>query len=264
MHVVIAREHTKMAGAGIDRAIEGLGTTEVEWLGCERLRHLPALTPTELVPHGARAVVVAPHPDDEILAVGGLLSRLVRVGTPITIVAVTDGTASHAGSTEWPVDRLARERPRESRLGLARVGIEAEPVRLGLPDGGLADLRNVLAERLAPMLTADDVVFTTWRGDGHPDHEAAGEACAMAALRAGARLVEFPVWAWHWARPSDARLPWCRARRIVLLADDVRRKCDAVQAFNSQILGDPSTGAGPILRSTTVERAARPFEVVFE
>ena len=264
MDAVIALEHAPIARAGIDRAIQGLGTAEAEWLRWERLHQLPVLAPTELVPQGARAVVVAPHPDDEILAVGGLLSQLARVGSPVMIVAVTDGTASHVGSTEWPVERLARERPRESRLALARIGIESELVRLGLPDGRVTELRDLLAEQLAPMLTADDVVFTTWRGDGHPDHEATGDACAMAALRAGARLVEVPVWAWHWAHPSDARLPWCRARRVALDADDVRRKCDAVQAFASQLFSDPSTGARPILRSTTVERASRPFEVVFE
>ena len=52
----------------------------------------------------------------------------------------------------------------------------------------------------------------------------------------------------------------------VLIAEDEevsRRKRDAVQCFTSQLQADPSTGAGPILRGSTVARAARPFEVVF-
>jgi LmbE family N-acetylglucosaminyl deacetylase len=107
------------------------------------------------------------------------------------------------------------------------------------------------------------VVFTTWRQDGHPDHEATGEACALAAASTGARLVEVPVWGWHWSRPGDARMPWQRAFRLPLSEEAVRRKRMAVKAFTSQLRRDASTGSGPVLRATTVQRAARPFEVVF-
>ena len=37
----------------------------------------------------------------------------------------------------------------------------------------------------------------------------------------------------------------------------------AVQSFTSQLRRDASTGSGPVLRATTVQRAARPYEVVF-
>lgn len=246
-----------------DRAIEGQGTPESDWLGWGRLRTLPGATTLDLVPPGGRAVVVAPHPDDEVLAAGGLLAQLAARGVEIAVIAVTDGTASHPQSNEWPPERLVRARPRESRAALQALGIAAEPVRLGLPDGGLQDLHDVLADRLQPLLHPRDVVFTTWRHDGHPDHEATGHACAIAVKAARARLIEVPVWAWHWARPADARLPWHRAQRLTLDTDALRRKRDAVQCFASQLQPDPSTGAAPILRRTTVQRASRPFEVFF-
>jgi LmbE family N-acetylglucosaminyl deacetylase len=246
-----------------DRTIRGQGTTEAEWHGWPGLSSVRLTSMEALVPQGARAVIVAPHPDDEVLSVGGLLAQLARAGRAVRVIAVTDGTASHRGSSEWPAERLVRERPRESRLALSRLGIETEPVRLGLPDGELQDLRELLADRLLPLLDRDDVVFTTWRQDGHPDHEATGHACAFVAARTGARLVEVPVWAWHWASPGDARMPWRRACRLPLDAETVERKRDAVRAFESQLRPDSSTGAGPILRATTVERAARPYEVLF-
>ncbi|MFS2052897.1 hypothetical protein ACEN8K_28990 [Variovorax sp. CT11-76] len=52
------------------RAIRGDGTTEDEWNDWPGLARLPAIDSGQLVPEGARAVVVAPHPDDEVLAVG--------------------------------------------------------------------------------------------------------------------------------------------------------------------------------------------------
>ena len=57
----------KIRGAA-GRAIRGDGTTEAEWNGWPGLARLPAIAAGELVPEGARAVVVAPHPDDEVLA----------------------------------------------------------------------------------------------------------------------------------------------------------------------------------------------------
>ena len=245
------------------RAIRGEGTTEAEWHRWPGLAELPVIDMHALVPEGARAVVVAPHPDDEVLSVGGLLAQLADNGTPVQVIAVTDGTASHAGSTEWPAERLAKARPRETLRALERLGLEIEPARLGLPDGGLKDLRDLLAARLVTLLGPRDVVFTTWRRDGHPDHEITGEACALASATAGARLVEVPVWGWHWSHPGDARMPWKNAFRLPLSKEAVRRKRAAVQAFTSQLRRDASTGVGPVLRASTVERAARPYEVVF-
>ena len=47
-----------------------------------------------------------PHPDDEILVLGGTLSRLSAQGTDLRILPVTDGEASHAGFTAWTAERL--------------------------------------------------------------------------------------------------------------------------------------------------------------
>lgn len=247
-----------------DRAIEGLGTSEMQWRACTHLATTRIRRADDLVPVGCRAVVVAPHPDDEVLAVGGLLTQLGKLRRELLLVAVTDGTGSHVDSTEWPPERLARERPRESHAAWQQLGLHhVEALRLGLPDGGVTTMRDHLSDRLTALLRANDVVFTTWRLDGHPDHEATGDACAAATARTGATLIEVPVWAWHWAHARDARLPWSRALRIPLDDDALTRKKAAVQAFTSQLLPDPSTGAGPILRSTTVERAARNFEIVF-
>ncbi|SIP95602.1 PIG-L deacetylase family protein [Pseudacidovorax sp. RU35E] len=242
----------------------GDGTTESQWARCHRLAAVPAAHMSDLAPAGARVVVVAPHPDDEILAAGGLLALATQIGLPVALVAVTDGCASHPASRLWPPERLAAERPRETLAAFKSLGVQAQNlVRLGLPDGGLTAMETELARQLCDLLRPGDTVATTWQLDGHPDHEATGRAAAHAARTAGARCIEAPVWAWHWARPGDARMPWHRARRLPLPAAIARRKQVAIDAFASQLAPDPSTGAEPVLRATTVARAARPFETFF-
>jgi hypothetical protein len=48
-------------------------------------------------------------------------------------------------------------------------------------------------------------------------------------------MLEYPVWAWHWAAPDDDRVPWGRARRVDLDASVRVRKAAAVECFRSQV-----------------------------
>ena len=72
-----------------------------------------------------------------------------------------------------------------------------------------------------------------WRRDGHPDHEAVGRAAAVAAARTDARLVEYPVWLWHWGGEHD--LPWDQALRLPLDAAALAAKRRAISAHASQV-----------------------------
>ncbi|ALZ84570.1 acetylglucosaminylphosphatidylinositol deacetylase [Pseudomonas oryzihabitans] len=223
---------------------------------------MPAVEASQLVPPGHRAVVVAPHPDDEILGCGGLLCLLGELGRRLALVAVTDGDGSHPQSTLWPASRLRNTRPLETREALRRLQLERTTVtRLAIPDGQVSEQEDLLCQRLLDFLTPEDVVFATWRLDGHPDHEATGRAAVEACRVRGARCIEVPIWTWHWAAPGDARVPWARAQRLDLEDDVVALKRQAVNAFGSQLTEDSSTGQGPILPDTVVTRLTRAWEV---
>jgi LmbE family N-acetylglucosaminyl deacetylase len=241
----------------------GNGTPERQWRHWLRARALPHVAPETLLPPGVRAVVVAPHPDDEVLAVGGLLAHAAALGRPALLVAVTDGEASHPGSTRWPPGHLAARRRAETRRALARLGSRAAVLRAGLADGRVAEQAHVLHALLLRTLQPSDRVFTTWSLDGHPDHEATGRTTRAAAEQVGARVFEVPVWGWHWAQCGDPRMPWAQARLVALSPQAVVRKGAALQAFASQWERDASCLHTPILRPAMRARARRPFELVF-
>lgn len=250
-----------MATVG-DRQIQGAGTAPEAWLQWSGFAEMPRIEASQLVPPGHRAVVVAPHPDDEILGCGGLLCQLGELGRRLALVAVTDGDGSHPQSTLWPATRLRNTRPRETREALRRLHLERATVtRLAIPDGQVSEQEAALQQRLVEILTPEDVVFATWRLDGHPDHEATGRAAVEACRLRGARCIEVPVWTWHWAAPGDPRVPWERARRLDLEEDVLALKKRAVNAFGSQLTEDTSTGQGPILPPAVVARLTRAWEV---
>ncbi|GKT00997.1 PIG-L family deacetylase [Acidovorax sp. SUPP3434] len=218
-------------------------------------RLLPA-TPESLVAPFSRVVVVAPHPDDEVLVLGGTVAQLARRGHEVLVYAVTDGEASHPGSHAWPAERLRHVRPQESADALAQLGIAATVVRLGLPDGGLAAEELALAAHL--QLAPGDTVFVPWRHDGHPDHEACARAALAAARTVGACCIEYPVWALVPEHAAHARLRHRTLRRIAVADDLVQAKARAVRAFQSQI--QPDGGVAPVLPPSALQAWSGRFE----
>lgn len=246
--------------------IVGQGTTLHQWQNSRHLAGLEVVDVLALVPPGTRAVIIAPHPDDEVLGCGGLLQVLAGAGRALQLISVTDGSASHPGSARWPVERLSVIRPQESAEALRRLGVPMHRMkwlRGGFTDTQVAAEESRLCAFIEQHLRPDDVVFSTWREDGHCDHEAVGRASAQAARRVGATCHELPVWTWHWATPEDALVPWQRARKVLLTPEQVARKRHAVHAFASQLEGDPAAGLGPVLAPYVLDRLLQPFEVVF-
>jgi LmbE family N-acetylglucosaminyl deacetylase len=247
------------------RTIEAVGTAETVWQLCPLLAQAPTRPLSRLVAPHQRLVVVAPHPDDEILACGGLLALHSGRGGATLVVVVTDGEASHPERAGRSAHQLGQQRCAESHEGLQRLGVPAGPLhvrRLGLSDSAVARHTAVLARALGALLQPGDVVVTTWRRDGHPDHEACGAAVARACAQAGARVLEAPVWMWHWGRPGDERVPWARLVRLTLPAAVVARKQHALAAHASQLV-PAQPGETPILGDTMASRLARRAEYFF-
>jgi LmbE family N-acetylglucosaminyl deacetylase len=209
-------------------------------------------------------VVVAPHPDDETLGLGATIAQLVASGVNVQVISVSDGGADQPGATPRERTRLEITRRYELRRAASALGVPP-PVSLGLPDGRLADHEDRLAELLAGILAGaapGTWCAATWRGDGHPDHEAVGRAAAEACERTGAALLEYPVWMWHWASPTDPAIPWERARSVPVPGEALARKRLAAHCFRSQ-LKPAAGGTVPVLPAFVLQRLLAVGEVVF-
>jgi LmbE family N-acetylglucosaminyl deacetylase len=135
-------------------------------------------------------------------------------------------------------------------------------VRLGLPDGGVAEDGDELAGCLTSLLAPGVVCVAPWIRDGHPDHDATGRAAAAACAATGATFLTYMVWTWHWATPGDDQVPWSRCRRLDLTRAERTRKRWAVGAFASQIAAlSAAPGDEAILVPEMLEHFDRPYEV---
>jgi LmbE family N-acetylglucosaminyl deacetylase len=236
--------------------IDAPGTDERSWAAWPWLSTLPAAGLARLA--GIKsAVIVAAHPDDEVLGAGGLIAMLAASRPRLRLVAVTDGERSHLGHASPAA--LARRRTAETAAALRALGAQAtEVIRLQLPDSGLAAREDELTAALAPLIAGFDLCLAPWYRDMHPDHEAAGRA----ARRAGPRqLYHYPVWMWHWASPADPRVPWDLALRVPLPPRAASRKRAAITCFRSQT-EDRGHGLGPVLSPGMIAHFTRTMEVL--
>ena len=133
-----------------------------------------------------RALIVAPHPDDEIIGAAGLIRRLKTIGAAVSVVIVSDGGASHPGSRRWPRARLVAERRRESRRALLMLGVSARDLRcLALPDGDLPRHVAEAVRHLRRLSARADLIVGPAADDAHPDHRAVAAALDRLPGRAG-------------------------------------------------------------------------------
>jgi LmbE family N-acetylglucosaminyl deacetylase len=233
-------------------AIEAPGTDEADWRAWAGLSQLPAADLTGW----SRVLVLAAHPDDEVLGVGGTMALLAAAGTRLRLVSVTDGEASHPGHPDPAA--LAARRTAETASALQALGAQdTEVIRLGFPDTRVAAREDTLAARLRDLAAGCDAVLAPWARDVHADHEAVGRA----ARRASPLTFWYPVWTWHWAHPGDPRVPWDQAERVSLRPSVAARKRAAICCFASQ-LEPRGPGTGPVLTPDTVAHFSRDHEVL--
>ncbi len=128
-----------------------------------------------------QVLVVAPHPDDDVIGCGGSLIRHVREGHAVTAVYMTSG---EAGSLAHSKEELRRIREEETREASVVMGFD-DLIFFGNEDGYLVEspenlIRMVrLIRRIRP-----EIIYFPHAGEGCRDHRVTHAICAEAVQRA--------------------------------------------------------------------------------
>jgi LmbE family N-acetylglucosaminyl deacetylase len=142
------------------------------------------------VNRATRLLVIAPHPDDDVLGAGGLIRRVVRAGGRVQVVWTTSGDGFPEGveTSEGISPRVAHLTPRdyqtygrlredEARAALGSLGVQPTALTfLGFPDEGLCELASTYLSakaqafkspytgRISPPLTEQVIRGARYRG----------------------------------------------------------------------------------------------------
>jgi len=183
------------------------------------------------------ALVIAPHPDDAELGMGGTIARMLDDGLAVGILDLTDGEPTPRGSVEI--------RARESAAASAALGLTWRQ-NLGLPN---RRLRATLAARGrlagAIRLARPRWLFAPHWVDAHPDHVAATRLVEAARFWAKLTKCDLPGEPWHPERIYHYGCVHLKAVRRPAFVVDISatwdRKCRSLDCYASQF---PPRGDG--------------------
>ena len=182
-----------------------------------------------------KTMVIAPHPDDEVLGCGGLIARLVNKGNAPHIAILTSGEGSHRGCCRTSEDDIVVSRRNLAFTAAGTLGAPAGNYHfIGLPDGSIPGkddeskqvkiLRNLILD-LNP-----DTVFVPHWGEGWPDHLNAARLVRSILREEGHQpsVYEYAVWMWYY---FVWRLDWRNAVQLKMRDSEYHLKCRAVDEY---------------------------------
>ena len=128
-----------------------------------------------------RILVIAAHPDDEVLGMGGTIAKYSSQGAEVALLIVTDGsTAQYSGSEN--VKSIILEKELETQRCADELGIK-KIYYGGLPDMKLDITPHVKVNAVIEQVVSDfkpSVVYTHLNGDVNKDHRCVYESTLVA------------------------------------------------------------------------------------
>lgn len=172
-----------------------------------------------------RILVIAPHPDDESIGMGGTIAREVAAGNEVDVLFLTSG--------EQGIPGLDAEKAGPLREAEAYVAGRTLGYRVAgfwrFPDGGLPfDL--TIVDTMAFTMRDYDAVYVTHGGDNHHDHRVAARLATAALERMGENGWKAPqLWGYEvWSATAHPA-------RTVDVTPYIDLKLKAIQAHASQV-----------------------------
>ena len=185
-------------------------------------------------------LIVAPHPDDEVLGCGGLIKKKSLVGHHVYVLVVTRGSAKRY--SEEKVLNVREEAKRAHQI----LGVK-ETIFLDFPAPDLdlvskADMSGEISKVIQQYKIHE--LFLPHRGDIHHDHQAVFNAGLVAARPVQGSTVK-KLYAYEtlseteWAAPfaSDIFVP----TYFVDVTNEFSFKLKAMEAFKSQLRVFPNS-----------------------
>lgn len=203
-----------------------------------------------------KILVVAAHPDDEVLGMGGTIAKLVSEGKEVSLLIVTDGSSSQYRNADDLDDIIATKKKETENaakiLGISRV------LYGGLPDMRLDVTPHIDINRVVESAISEiepDTVFTHFWGDVNVDHQHVYHSVLVAARPTFGQFVKE---LYCFSVPSSTEWTPCLPHAVFMpnvfvdIGGFSEQKYAAMEAYATELRTYPHPRSIEYLRQTDV------------
>ena len=177
-----------------------------------------------------KTVIIAPHPDDEVIGCAGLIQVLVERGIPPHVIVLTGGEGSHRGCCNTPQETIIAERHQLTIKAAKTLGLPLSNIHcLDYPDGGIA-FAHAETEKLKVLLhhLSPNAIFVPHNGEGWSDHiNVLGIVKELMKCHV-VNIYEYCVWMWYY---NVWNLDYKNARILKMTMSQHQRKLLAIEQY---------------------------------
>lgn len=195
-----------------------------------------------------KAIIVAPHPDDEALGCSGLIQRMIENGKQVHVVILSGGGKSHHGCCHIDGSTLINSRRDLSRRAAEILGLPFIQLHfLDYPDGSIS-FNKPETQRLQALIEeiSPDAIFVPHKGEGWSDHIEAGKIVReiIQTKSIPIQLYEYCVWFWYY---NTWNIDWKNAFVLKMDQREYRKKLKAIDVYVKPLApcGNPWSGVLP-------------------
>lgn len=215
----------------------------------------------------SKVLVVAAHPDDETLGMGGTILRLARAGAAVHLVVLTAATFARYGVPGATGARRREACDAAEVLGIAHLDFWDYP-EVEICHAAISQIAARIRAKLDVFLP-EEVYCPHW-ADLNQDHRTAAEAATIAVRPHTApsvqRLLAYPVDGLLWGAVLTPRFNY-----FVDVSGYIEAKGEALDKYVSELRLPPHPRSKEYIRGLAQMwghrmgvLAAEPFEVVWE
>lgn len=186
-----------------------------------------------------KVLVIAPHPDDEVLGCGGVMAKRAAAGDEVWVCIVSEGKEPMY-SREFIINEENEMKSAHQKLGVSYS------IMLRFPTAKLDTVpQHELNDKLADVveMVQPEEVYIPHHGDIHRDHQIVADA-AMVALRPNREHKVGRVLAYETVSETDWNVPSQQNAFIPNVYENIDNhlcdKVNAMQAYKSQLQENPA------------------------